>query len=1236
MSAYASRPLEARTALAELRRFATFERVGVATDLRITSTSSAGHRLASRSSESVAMDAVVPAHSDEPLRIEVAPLREGRVWLDVRALDVSRSAFVRDGNAFVASEAIYDAHLIYALEPSRVEEIRVLRSPAANATARYELRVAPALRDVRVFDEPDGGRVEIVDAAGTAHFASEPMYAIDARGARRAITPKVSRTGEDTYELVVALDTRGLTFPIAIDPTWTAATNMPAARYSHASALLNDGQVFMVGGYAWDATRAVFTIQDEAFRFTPSPTSAGTWTTLSRKYVANPIAVTLTDGRVFVLGYSASTTPRPGHLYSPTLNSWADSAVLPIAGGRWELARLPSGEVLATSDLNAYVYSPANNTWASVGPMKASHSEHSMTLTKDNVVLVAGGSVGSAEIYEPIAKTWTLVGPMAVDRRNHAAVALPNGKVVAIGGTRVSTTLNSVEVYDPVAKTWATVRPMVTARQAHTATWISSGSPIGSILVVGSASLNAAEIYNPVTDVWTSTSTRSRLDHAAVRLNDGRVFVWGGSIGGLGTDGTVSRSAQFFAPTEANGASCALTIDCLSGICVDGFCCDRACTGQCEACDVTGFFGICRSVAGAPHGTRGACTGVGAGTTCGPLCDGSATSCTFPNTSTTCGTAACANAIATLAGTCNGSGVCSSTSASCGAYTCGATTCKTSCLSNADCAPGNTCNSPGPSGTCTKAADVGKACSLPSDCSTGNCVDEVCCATTTCPSGSSCNASPTTKGQCSKLAGTSCANGLECASALCVDGVCCNAACTGQCESCNQAGKHGACSPVTGAPPLNKPSCTGVSGLTCSATCDGTTTSMCTFPGAARACGVSDCIGNIERTAGVCNGSGACGDVSRGCSPYLCDAVKCKAVCATSDDCALGFYCKSNACVAVEGRGLACTTAAQCAAGLACTDGVCCVSDTCAADSACNLPKSLGLCAKKTGSTCTAGTECDSGSCVDGRCCDSACTGQCEACDVAGSEGKCSPVSGAPRGNRAACADGGAEICQALACDGAADRTKCAKFKNGATTRCKDATCSGSTFVAASACDGAGNCKAPLPSSCTPLACDPSGCLTTCTTNAQCSTDYFCRDGLCEPKSAATCTADLLGSTSKETGVTTSCLPYRCKTDGTCEGTCAGSEQCAPGFLCQVETKLCVVPAPPEDESSGGCAHSPAPTQRPELAFALLLAASGLAMLRIRGARAVTPSRASPRPASARVPSRSTSRAPRSTWARWS
>lgn len=181
--------------------------------------------------------------------------------------------------------------------------------------------------------------------------------------------------------------------------------------------------------------------------------------------------------------------------------------------------------------------------------------------------------------------------------------------------------------------------------------------------------------------------------------------------------------------------------------------------------------------------------------------------------------------------------------------------------------------------------------------------------------------------------------------------------------------------------------------------------------------------------------------------------------------------------------------------GKACPDGYSCIDNACwrnghlpqsAADMAVDtndndgstatadmLPAKSGL-----GEKCSSADICASGFCVDGVCCDSACTGQCQACDTQ-ALGTCSPVMGPPHGSRAPCAGAGS-TCGGT-CDGTAS-SACAYPSNQ--TIC-GAACDGK-------CDGAGACSTTGGSCPNGFACGTSGCLTSCSQDMDCQTNFKC------------------------------------------------------------------------------------------------------------------------------------------------
>jgi len=668
------------------------------------------------------------------------------------------------------------------------------------------------------------------------------------------------------------------------------------------------------------------------------------------------------------------------------------------------------------------------------------------------------------------------------------------------------------------------------------------------------------------------------------------------NVSACGTGERCNLVAALGKCAKANGVACTTSTDCGSGFCVDGVCCDSGCNSQCAACDVTGKIGTCSAVTGAPHGSRSACSGAGAGTECGPVCDGSdMIACHYPTGGKSCGANSCTVSGGTYiekhTSVCDGAGACSDEPKTCVGYACGTTSCKTTCSANTDCATGFYCKT----GACVPIEGLGTTCTTALTCTSGFCTDGVCCAVGSCGVGRSCSAGTgTLKGVCVSLNGTACSADAECASGVCADGVCCDTACNGSCEACNKSGSVGKCVPIVGNPLTGHPACTGTStDSDCAARCDGTDGKSCKYPGTTASCGTPSCGGGIEKQVSTCDGAGTCKPASKTCSPYVCGPTACLASCTKNEDCGAGNYCKTGACVKVEGLGKACSAAAECSSGF-CADGVCCATASCGEGSSCAdaLSTTPGTCLKKKGVACTKADECATGRCVDGLCCDLACNGQCEACDVTGSEGTCTPVVGAPHGvDRTACDTLDAKDCAKAQCDGKT-RDKCAGFVNAGTTSCGMASCTtDKRFQAVGACDGAGKCAMPEPKNCTPYGCDAAastGCKSTCATDDDCAADFKCEGGACIQ--GAKCSDDRSQSIDKA-GVGKDCKPYRCGSDGKCATSCATSDDCAAGTTCDPNAKACVIFTVDDSGGDGGCGCATPGSSRSSARAALLLLA---------------------------------------------
>ncbi len=306
------------------------------------------------------------------------------------------------------------------------------------------------------------------------------------------------------------------------------------------------------------------------------------------------------------------------------------------------------------------------------------------------------------------------------------------------------------------------------------------------------------------------------------------------------------------APRGEDGAACGSASDCDSGFCVDGVCCNRACDGQCEACDNAKQPGTCSAVSGAPHGSRVQCTSDGSA--CGGACDGkNGEGCSYP-AGTACGAGSCApgedgaEAVATVEAQCNGSGRCPAPrQQACGGAGCDAE----QKLCNGECADGS-------------------ACRKGQYCSAGVCVD-------------------------SQPTGTACQAAADCASGFCVDGYCCGSACDDRCAACDVPGSLGTCTPVSGNTPGGRAGCRG--GGVCGSLCDGKNVIDCAFTSAGTACADGYCSSGTQVGDSSCDGAGQCQPGAQvACSSFSCDGAECSDACETDSDCTRSMQCREGTC----------------------------------------------------------------------------------------------------------------------------------------------------------------------------------------------------------------------------------------------------------------------------------------------------------------------------------------------------
>ncbi|PTL59392.1 hypothetical protein [Paraconexibacter algicola] len=192
-------------------------------------------------------------------------------------------------------------------------------------------------------------------------------------------------------------------------------------------------------------------------------------------------------------------------------------------------------------------------------PMSTARSYHVQTTLGDGRVLVAGGidsaAASGGEVYDPATNQWTATGPLAASRYGAASILLgtgPTAKVLVVGGRQPGsgTSRASAELYDPATNAW-TATP--TVPHAH-------GDPILiplSATRIMAISAAGVDVYDTTLGTWDDAGTppaaAALTELGAVKLQNGKVLVYGGSEFTPPFFSTVKDTAHVFTPpTDPN------------------------------------------------------------------------------------------------------------------------------------------------------------------------------------------------------------------------------------------------------------------------------------------------------------------------------------------------------------------------------------------------------------------------------------------------------------------------------------------------------------------------------------------------------------------------------------------------------------------------------------------------------------------------------------------------------------
>ena len=244
-----------------------------------------------------------------------------------------------------------------------------------------------------------------------------------------------SEPGEGVYSTVEEYDP-------ATD-TWTPKANMPTARgWTSPSSAVVDGRIYVIGGWN-DGSKTISTVEE----YDPA---TDTWARKADMPTRRTDLGTCTvNGKIYAIGgyppagYRGLTTVE---LYDPGIDTWTKKADMPLAAGMLN-ACVVSGKIYAIGgrpDLKsrAYVqeYDPATDTWTQKADMPVATSQM-VSVVLGNKIIVIGGWLWSldspyrtVQMYDPEADTWTIEADTPFLRAAFTAEVV-NNRIYAIGGT---------------------------------------------------------------------------------------------------------------------------------------------------------------------------------------------------------------------------------------------------------------------------------------------------------------------------------------------------------------------------------------------------------------------------------------------------------------------------------------------------------------------------------------------------------------------------------------------------------------------------------------------------------------------------------------------------------------------------------------------------------------------------------------------------------------------------------
>jgi len=694
--------------------------------------------------------------------------------------------------------------------------------------------------------------------------------------------------------------------------SWTLAKPMNIARSRHAAALLSSGKVLVVGSFGAGVPCANGSTTELYDPGTDTWTASGAMA-IPRGDVG--LAILSPSGRVFVgAGRTCGGPTDPSNtaeVYDPSTGTFTSvTGTMSGQHGAPVAAAFGTNKAVLAGGWPGYgttsyaeIYDGASNTWSSTPKMTVDRGDLGPSVTLgDGRVLVFGGSyfsgsfVGhtSAEAFLPSAGAFSAIAPMPSARRFALSIRLTTGKVLVSHGdlgSAASYAQNSTAaLYDPTANSWTNAGNVATLRVEGAI----AALPGGAALAVGGA--NSTSSYLSSAEIWADAVATGGSCVTGAQCSGGFC------ADGVCCDRACTGACEACAETGSVG-TCTLVTGAPRGTrtaCTG----TGACGGTCDGTSVS-----CTYASSAVSCVTGTCIG---GVENGPAyCNGAGACGTAPTPKTcapyACGTIACKTTCA-AASDCDAASYCDATNkcvtkkkqadpcvaaaecvtGSCADGVCCDTACEGACMS---------CNVSGSVGVCTATACEDAGVTMDAAPETSVAVDAGADAIAETPA-PNWGATPKVESAFQK-----CTKNSECSTGFCVEGVCCDTACADRCHSCALLTSPGKCTLEPIGVDL-KNECGAA--LSCVGTCG--PAGECVGAGQGTMCGRNRCT---SASTGVgpayCPGPGGkCGTeeaVPFDCGAYVCEPAfgACVNACSSSADCARGYTCDvpSKTCVAI-------------------------------------------------------------------------------------------------------------------------------------------------------------------------------------------------------------------------------------------------------------------------------------------------------------------------------------------------